>query len=135
MGDDPRSVVVGDFNGDSNVDLAVANNGDDTITILLGMGTGKFTAKNLVKVSDFPQAEAVGDFNGDGVSDLAVVNSCNNICSILLPQLNRTASAILTGVSPAGSGKHLVNASYEGDGTYGVSTSPTVSLTGGGAAT
>ena len=54
---DPRSVVVGDFNGDSNVDLAVANNGDDTITILLGMGTGKFTAKNLVKVSDFPQAE------------------------------------------------------------------------------
>ncbi len=134
VGDDPRSVVVGDFNGDSNVDLAVANNGDDTITILLGMGTGKFTAKNLVKVSDFPQAEAVGDFNGDGVSDLAVVNSGNNICSILLPQLNRTASAILTGVSPAGSGKHLVNASYEGDGTYGVSTSPTVSLTGGGAA-
>ena len=39
----PESVAVGDFNGDGKLDLAVANFYDNTVSILLGDGTGNFT--------------------------------------------------------------------------------------------
>src|SRR5204863_403166 len=37
-----RAVAVGDFDGDSVTDLAVANNGSNNISILLGRGDGSF---------------------------------------------------------------------------------------------
>jgi hypothetical protein len=133
VGKDPSAVVVGNFNGYGNADLAVANNGDDTITILLGRGNGEFTAQKPTDVGDFPQAVAVGDFDGDGISDLAVANSGSGTCSILLTQLTQTATAVVTGIAPVGSGTHLVDANYQGDETYRGSTSPTVILIGSGA--
>jgi hypothetical protein len=39
----PVYVAVGDFNLDGKPDLAVANSGDDTVTILLGDGKGGFS--------------------------------------------------------------------------------------------
>jgi len=38
----PASVAVGDFNGDGNLDLAVANLADGTVSIFLGNGDGTF---------------------------------------------------------------------------------------------
>jgi hypothetical protein len=38
VGATPQAVAVGDFNGDSFPDLAVANSGDDTVTILRNRG-------------------------------------------------------------------------------------------------
>src|SRR5690242_7957054 len=32
---DPNSVVVGDFNGDGKLDLAIANEGSNTVSVLL----------------------------------------------------------------------------------------------------
>jgi len=42
----PISVVVGDFNGDGIQDLATANQGSGNVTVLLGNGSGGFTAAN-----------------------------------------------------------------------------------------
>src|SRR5438034_741092 len=39
----PESVAVGDFNGDGIQDLAVANTGSSTVSILLGNGDGTFS--------------------------------------------------------------------------------------------
>ncbi|MEK6287034.1 MAG: VCBS repeat-containing protein, partial [Acidobacteriota bacterium] len=85
----PASVAVGDFNGDGNLDLAVADRGDfesgtdpETVSILLGTGTGSFGAKTDFGTGS-PFEVAVGDFNGDGNLDLAVANN-NNTVSILL---------------------------------------------------
>ena len=39
----PISVAVGFFNADSNLDLAVSNNGEGTVSIRLGNGDGTFT--------------------------------------------------------------------------------------------
>src|SRR6266542_437013 len=39
----PRSVAVGDFNGDTDPDLAVANDSSDNVSILLGGAGGSFS--------------------------------------------------------------------------------------------
>ena len=39
-GPNPFSLAMGDYNGDHIVDLAVANSGDSTVSLLLGDGTG-----------------------------------------------------------------------------------------------
>ena len=70
----PFSVAVGDFNGDGKQDLAVANDGSDNVSILLGDGAGNFSAPTNFAVGDGPVSVAVGDFNGDGKQDLAVAN-------------------------------------------------------------
>ncbi|PYU05958.1 MAG: hypothetical protein DMG33_09285, partial [Acidobacteria bacterium] len=41
-GDQPSAVVVADFNGDGKPDIAVANKGDNSITVLQGDGAGGF---------------------------------------------------------------------------------------------
>ena len=44
------------------------------VSILLGDGTGNFSAPTNFAVGDRPYSVAVGDFNGDGKQDLAVAN-------------------------------------------------------------
>ena len=83
-GSRPHSVAVGDFNGDGKLDLAVANGSSNTVSILLGTGTGSFGAKTDFGTGIDPISVAVGDFNGDGKLDLAVANSNGDTVSILL---------------------------------------------------
>ncbi len=86
MGVGPQSVAVGDFNGDSKPDLAVANTDDNTVTVLLGDGTGGFTAApgSPFPVGTYPESVAVGDFNRDGKLDLAIANAGSNNVTVLL---------------------------------------------------
>jgi hypothetical protein len=84
VGSVPFSVAIGDFNGDGISDLAVANNGSTTVSILLGTGTGTFGAATNFTVGTNPSFVAIGDFNGDGKSDLAVANNGSTTVSILL---------------------------------------------------
>ena len=44
-GVDPRSVAVGDFNGDGKSDLVAAAASSNTASVLLGNGNGTFQAK------------------------------------------------------------------------------------------
>src|SRR5215469_6335377 len=74
VGTTPYSVAVGDFNGDGRADLAVANEGSGTVSVLLGNGDGTFQAAVNYAVGTTPGSVAVGDFNGDGKADLAVTN-------------------------------------------------------------
>jgi hypothetical protein len=82
-GSNPFSVAVGDFNGDGKLDLAVANEGSDTVSILLGDGRGNFSLISSPATGVEPRSVAVGDFNKDGKLDLAVANYYNTV-SVLL---------------------------------------------------
>ena len=86
VGAAPAAEAVGDFNGDGRQDLAVVNEGSNTVSILLGNGNGTFRPAVNYATGSLPVGVAVGDFNGDGHLDLAVANanpSANSI-SVLL---------------------------------------------------
>ena len=65
---------MGDFNGDSQQDLAVANPGFNTVSILLGNGDGTFQDGRDFAAGPLPVSVTVGDFNGDSQQDLATAN-------------------------------------------------------------
>ncbi len=75
VGDGPRSVAVGDLNGDGNLDLAVANRSSDNISVLLNRGNGIFGDDVLYGVGDGPTSLSVGDLDGDGDLDIAATNT------------------------------------------------------------
>ena len=75
VGTDPYSVVAGDFNGDQQLDLAVASSSGTTISVLLGNGTGSFGASTPVSAGASPFSVVVGDFNGDGKLDIVTANA------------------------------------------------------------
>ena len=64
-GDGPVSVAVGDFNGDGDPDLAVANQFSSDVSVLLGGAGGSFAGPTNFATGFFPNSVAVGDFNGD----------------------------------------------------------------------
>jgi Flp pilus assembly secretin CpaC len=116
VGTNPSAVVVADFNGDGNLDFAVANKGDNTISVFKGNGKGGFTAfpaspfalqNNATNSEKGPVALATANFKNATVSnpnnnttapevDLAVVNETTNNVTILLGSLDTNGNLRLT---------------------------------------
>jgi hypothetical protein len=93
----PSAVAVGDLNGDGKADLAVTNAGSNSVSVLLGLGSGQFDAALDFPTGAEPQAVAVGDVNRDGKPDLAVANASGDSVSVLLgdtKNLLKSATAI-----------------------------------------
>ncbi|MEH2264286.1 FG-GAP-like repeat-containing protein [Nostoc sp.] len=84
VGSRPRTVTVGDFNGDGKLDLAAANIDSNNVSVLLGNGTGGFGTATNFSVGSRPFSVTVGDFNADGKLDLAAANIDSNNVSVLL---------------------------------------------------
>jgi hypothetical protein len=84
VGTQPYAVAEGDFNGDGHLDLVTANDGSNTVSVLLGRGDGTFAPQVTYPVGNSPLSVAVGDFTGDGHLDLAVANDGSDTVSVLL---------------------------------------------------
>ena len=112
VGNNPRSVVVADFNGDGFLDLAVANQGDNSISLFRGNGDGTFTQfpgspfklTNTAAISEAaPVAMVSANFrnrfntiNNAPEIDLAVVNQNSNNVTVLLSSVDRNLNVTLT---------------------------------------
>ena len=103
-GVNPQSVAVGDFNGDGNLDLAVADNAltagfnDNTwgVTVLWGDGTGSFPTSTFYLLGDsagFPVWVTAADFNGDNKTDLVCLIQGDNIAAVMMGNGNGTFAA------------------------------------------
>lgn len=72
----PDSVAVGDFNGDTKPDVAIALYESKVISVLFGNGMGGFTDTGpMLAVALGSNALAVGDFNRDMNLDLVALSS------------------------------------------------------------
>ena len=82
----PSAIAVGDFNGDGDLDAAVALSGTDSISISLGNGDGTFQPATTIGLAagSEPDAIVAGDFLGNGRTDLAVADAGTNDVTILL---------------------------------------------------
>src|SRR5438132_9061040 len=83
-GTNPSSVAVGDFYRDVVPEVAVANYGSNTVSVLLGNGDGTFQPALTLAADANPEFVAVSDFNRDGVPDLVVACSGSNSVSVFL---------------------------------------------------
>ncbi len=103
-GSSPISLAALDLNHDGKLDLAAADNGSSPgkVYILLGTGTGTFTAGGSFTVGSQPLSVTIADFSNDGNPDLAVTAN-DNTTTILLGAGNGTfagGSSLVTGAAP-----------------------------------
>jgi type II secretory pathway component GspD/PulD (secretin) len=115
VGHSPNAVAVGDFNGDGKLDMAVANQGDNTVSILLGNGDGSFQSQTTITTGLAPDAVVTGDFNADGKLDLAVANFTDNSISIFSGNGDGTFAAPRT-IAGVNSPVAMVTGDFRGSG-------------------
>src|SRR5207302_4284102 len=112
VGNNPRSLIVADFNGDGFLDLAVANQGDNSISLFRGNGDGTFAEfpgspfklTNTTTISETaPVAMVSANFrnssntiNSNPLVDLAVANQGSNNVTILLSSVDQNLNVTLT---------------------------------------
>jgi hypothetical protein len=77
VGDQPVGIIAADIDGDSYIDLIVANrntNGSGDLTQMKGFGDGTFKKVGSVIAGTQPIGAALRDVNGDGALDIVTAN-------------------------------------------------------------
>jgi len=82
-GDRPISVFCADLDGDGDLDLALANDLSDNVSILKNKGDGTFQAEVNYSAGRYPGSVYCADLDGDSDLDLAVANYLSDNVSIL----------------------------------------------------
>jgi hypothetical protein len=82
-GDGPRSVFCGDLDGDLDLDLAIADNYSESVSILQNHGDGTFYLDSSYLAGDGAWSIFCADLDADSDLDLAVTNCWSNNVSIL----------------------------------------------------
>ena len=118
VGKNPLHIAAGVFNASGRKDLAVVNQGDNSISILLNDGSGAFTVSSTtLATGSSPAVIAIGDFNGDGKADIAVTNTGDNNVSVFLGDGAGAFSAASTPTFSTGSQPIGIDAAdIDGDG-------------------
>jgi hypothetical protein len=76
-GNSPKSIALGDIDGDNKIDIAITNDGANTVSVLRNTSTTNnisFANKVDFSVETNPCSIAIGDLSGDGKLDLAIAN-------------------------------------------------------------
>jgi hypothetical protein len=125
----PFAVVTGDFNGDSNADVATVNvqQTSSNVSVLTGNGAGALSAPTNFNVGATPIRIITGDVNLDNAPDL-VVTSPPNVAALLnacggaptpTPTATPTPSPTPTPVPTPAQGDVVISQVYSGGGNPG----------------
>jgi hypothetical protein len=110
----PHGVCVGDFNNDTNLDVAVGSFNGSSAGVLLGNGNGTFQAAVAYPVGISTAHIVTADFNGDTKLDLALTSTQNGATRILIGNGDGTFASgqlISTGSYSAG----IISSDLNGD--------------------
>ena len=123
------SVAIADLDRDGHLDLAIANQCQDSscqngvVGVLLGNGDGTFRAAESYASAGYDtDSVAVGDFNGDGNPDLVLASQCqdsscqNGGVSVLLGNGDGTFQAAQSYGSGGAQADSVAIADLDGDG-------------------
>jgi hypothetical protein len=77
-------VVLADFNGDGNLDAAIANANGSSVSLYRGDGSGLFIAAGSYLTGKAPASLAASDLDNDGIVDLISGNSGSQDLTVLL---------------------------------------------------
>ncbi len=83
VGDEPRSLYLGDLDYDIDLDMVTGNFGGYDIFVHLNDGNGDFFIDSTYVTGNSPSSVFGGDFDKDGDIDLAVANFYDKTISIL----------------------------------------------------
>ncbi|MCA6406334.1 MAG: VCBS repeat-containing protein, partial [Cytophagales bacterium] len=84
-GSNPISGSIGDLDGDGKADLALANEGSNTVSVFRNTGSAgtiSYAAKVDFAADEGSYSVSIGDLDGDGKADLAVANYNSNTVSV-----------------------------------------------------
>jgi uncharacterized repeat protein (TIGR01451 family) len=123
-GTQPGNIVLGDYNVDGNLDIAVNNVNAPTVSVMSGNGAGGFSAPQAIPLPvNSTRLRQMNDVNGDGAPDLAVVTTPGGgVLGNLLLLLNDGAGNFPTAteiIGPRGVG-FTTTADMNGDGRLDV---------------
>jgi len=120
-------INTADLNGDLKADLIVTDFATNNVCILLGTGTGSFSAVTSFSVGNSPFSVITADFNNDGKLDLATANEMSNNVSVLLGNGIGgfgAASNFSAGTYPYS----LTSADFNGDGKIDLAVADTIDI-------
>jgi len=90
VGLSPVAIAAADFDGNGTLDLAVANQSDNTVSLLLNDGSGVYSAAVSYAAGSSPSAISVLDVDHNGTADIAVANASSATVSWLSNNGNGT---------------------------------------------
>jgi hypothetical protein len=112
----PSALVIGDFNGDGKPDLAVADSGSTTVSVLLGNGDGTFGAASTLTAQSGQKTIAMADFNGDGNQDLATCDTSTGTVYKFSGNGNGTFQSEVSTSTGTAACSSMAAADFNGDG-------------------
>ena len=111
-----RAIAAADFNRDGWTDVAQANTGRNTVTILLAHPGAALTRAFDIAVGVGPFALTTADFNRDAVPDLAVANADSHTISILLGKGDGSFTRLADIPAPSQNPRGITAADINNDG-------------------
>ena len=108
VGTDPQGITISDLNGDGILDLVVANQGSNDVSLLFGQGLGAewtLVTGPRLRAGNGPVATVVADMNADGLVDILVANRESNDVDLLVSLgqgffNDKQPALVQTGVAP-----------------------------------
>jgi general secretion pathway protein D len=99
-GNGPTSIAVADYNGDGAADLAVSDEADNAVTVLLNAANNGFTVLPELPVGSAPVSIASADFNEAGLPDVATADNGAAEVTVILDSASLFGSSFGTAGTP-----------------------------------
>ncbi|CAF4396091.1 unnamed protein product [Rotaria sp. Silwood2] len=111
VGSTPYAFAIGDFENDFRLDVAVANEKSNDISIFLGYDRELYAGITLYStgLGSQPHSVAIGDLNEDGLSDIVVANYRTDNIGILFGRNDGVFDTITTYSTGVGSAPYSLS--------------------------